>query len=82
MLTVNRPVARIRGQVVDVRPTQNATSGGSSDTDVNEFTASPTGSPAVVGAGDHRHPGGEVAQDLPEPGLVDGAGGRGHVDGG
>ena len=43
---MNRPVARIRGHVDDFRPTQNATSGGSIDTDVNEFTDSPRGAPA------------------------------------
>ena len=31
------------GQLVDVLPGQNATSGGSSDTEVNEPTARPTG---------------------------------------
>ena len=34
----------MRGQVVEVRPTQNRTSGGSRDTDVNELAATPTGS--------------------------------------
>src|SRR6478735_3136637 len=34
----------MRGQVLDVFAAQNSTSGGSSDTDVNELAARPTGS--------------------------------------
>ena len=38
------PAAWMRGQVVDDFAAQNNTSGGSSDTDVNELHAMPTGS--------------------------------------
>ncbi len=38
------PAGCSRGQVVDARETQNATSSGSNDTDVKEFTANPTAS--------------------------------------
>jgi hypothetical protein len=38
----------MRGHVVDVRATQNSTKGGSSDTDVNEFAATPAGSPSEI----------------------------------
>ena len=38
----------MRGQVVDVFAAQNSTSGGSSDTDVNEFAAMPTGSSSSI----------------------------------
>src|SRR5437016_5049500 len=43
MFTQNTPAARMRGQLDDVLPGQNNTSGGSSDNEVNEPTAKPTG---------------------------------------
>src|SRR5262245_43107804 len=46
MFTANLRAFSILGQVVEVRATQNSTSGGSSDTDVNEFAATPAGSPS------------------------------------
>src|SRR4051794_3949605 len=46
MFTANAPDAWIRGHVVELRAAQKSTSGGSSDTDVNEFAAIPTGSPS------------------------------------
>ena len=45
MFTQNLPARSMRGHVVLAYAAQNATSGGSSDTDVNEFAARPTGSP-------------------------------------
>src|SRR3954470_5965399 len=44
-LLLNEPEAWIRGQVEDVCAGQNSTSGGSSDTDVNDWQAKPTGMP-------------------------------------
>ena len=44
MLTANVPAASMRGHVDDVCATQNRMSGGSSDNDVNELAAMPTGS--------------------------------------
>ncbi len=44
MLTVNLPAASILGQVDESFDAQNSTSGGSSDTDVNEFADTPMGS--------------------------------------
>ncbi|GAA3794072.1 hypothetical protein GCM10022380_08680 [Amycolatopsis tucumanensis] len=38
-----RPAAASRGHVVEPRPTQTDTSAGSSDTEVNELAAMPTG---------------------------------------
>ena len=46
MFTANLRACSMRGHVVDVRATQNSTSGGSSDTDVNELAATPAGSPS------------------------------------
>ena len=43
------PTARSTGQVVEVLAGQNSTSGGSSDSEVKEFIAIPTG-PSGVGA--------------------------------
>ena len=43
-LAAHLPACWIRGQVVDDFAAQNSTSGGSSDTDVNELHAMPTGS--------------------------------------
>ena len=70
MLTQKRPRRLDRRPVVDDFAAQNATSGGSSETEVNELTARPTGSSAVHG-GDHGDAGGEVAEHLAEPGRVD-----------
>src|SRR3954469_3031788 len=50
MLTQNDPDSRIRGQLVDDRSGRNATSGGSSDTDVNDPTAIPAGPPSAATA--------------------------------
>ena len=44
MLTANLRACSIRGHVLDECATQNNTSGGSSDNDVNELAAMPTGS--------------------------------------
>src|SRR5215475_12506101 len=44
MFTVNLPAASILGHVVDTFEAQNSTSGGSSDTEVNEFAETPMGS--------------------------------------
>ena len=41
MFSTSRPAGRIRGQVDDDRAGQNATSGGSSDTEMNELSAMP-----------------------------------------
>src|SRR4051812_47231222 len=38
----------MRGHVLDDFAAQNSTSGGSSDTDENEFAARPTGSPSLI----------------------------------
>jgi hypothetical protein len=46
MLIARRPAGRIRGQVDDDRAGQNATSGGSSETEVNELQAIPCRSPS------------------------------------
>jgi hypothetical protein len=43
MFTQNAPVASMRGQLVDPLPGRNPTSGGSSDTDVKDPMATPTG---------------------------------------
>jgi hypothetical protein len=43
MLTQNWPVCWINGQVEEDALAQKRMSGGSSETDVNEFTAMPTG---------------------------------------
>src|SRR4051812_17667706 len=48
MLTQKAPDSCIRGQELDVRSGKNATSGGSSDTDVNEPTAIPAGVPSLA----------------------------------
>jgi hypothetical protein len=48
MLTVNEPALRIRGHVLELCAAQNKMSGGSSDTEVNEFAAMPTGSPPSI----------------------------------
>src|SRR5688572_30044640 len=45
-LMQNRPAAATLGQVVELLAGRNATRGGLSDTDVNEPTTIPTGSPA------------------------------------
>jgi len=45
-LTPKRLVCRMRDHVSDVRDGQKAMSGGSSETDVSEFTIRPAGSPA------------------------------------
>ena len=42
------PARWIRGQVLDVFAAQKSTSGGSSDTEVKEFAAIPTGSPSSI----------------------------------
>jgi hypothetical protein len=42
-LMQKRPVARIPGHVSDVRAGQNSINGGSSETDVTEFAAMPSG---------------------------------------
>ena len=48
--TQNRPAAWILGQVVDLRSGKNATSGGSSETEVNDPTTIATGtSPSIAG---------------------------------
>ena len=44
MFAAHLPAAWMRGHVVDDFAAQNNTSGGSSDTDVNELHAMPTGS--------------------------------------
>jgi hypothetical protein len=48
MLMTVRPDGRIRGHVDEERAGQNATSGGSSDTDVNELHAMPCSSPSCT----------------------------------
>ena len=48
MFTTKRPALRIAGHVSDRLPGQNRISGGSSETDVSEFTASPCGSPSHI----------------------------------
>src|SRR5215207_11618380 len=45
-LTAKRPVRRMRDQVSELREGQNDTSGGSSETEVSEFTINPAGSPS------------------------------------
>jgi hypothetical protein len=47
-LTQKRPAAWIDGHVVDDFAAQNATSGGSSESDVKELTARPAGSPSCT----------------------------------
>ena len=46
-LTQNRPMARSSGQVRDVRPGANTTSGGSSDSELNDWQVKPIGPSAV-----------------------------------
>jgi hypothetical protein len=41
MFSTSRPAGRILGHVEDDRAGQNATSGGSSDTEMNELSAMP-----------------------------------------
>ncbi len=53
MFAAHLPAAWMRGHVVDDFAAQNSTSGGSSDTVVNELHAMPTGL-AVVRRGDDR----------------------------
>ena len=60
-LTVKCPARSMRGQVVDDFAAQNSTSGGSSETEVKELAARPTGLVAVHG-GDHGDAGGEVTE--------------------
>src|SRR5439155_10281773 len=49
MFTANLRARSMLGHVVDVRATQKRTSGGSSDTEVNELAATPTGvSPSMA----------------------------------
>ena len=50
MLTQNEPVASIFGQLVEPFPGRNPMRGGSSDTDVNEPIATPTGPSGVAPA--------------------------------
>jgi hypothetical protein len=47
-LTPKRPARRMRDQVSELRAAQNDTSGGSSETDVSEFTINPARSPSGV----------------------------------
>ncbi|GAA3802665.1 hypothetical protein GCM10022403_040920 [Streptomyces coacervatus] len=51
-LTQKTPARAMRGQVVDVRPTMKATSGGSRDRDEKDWQAKPAGpaSPSAAGA--------------------------------
>ena len=46
MFTPNCPARRIRHQVSEVRDAENDTSGGSSETEVSEFTINPAGWPS------------------------------------
>ena len=70
MFTQNAPVASIFGHDVEPLSAKNPTSGGSSDTELNEPTARPTGS-VVGGRGDHGDAGGEVAEHLAVLGGVE-----------
>ena len=45
---VNRPMSRIRGQVVEVRAGQKLTSGGSSDSDANVWQVKPIGPSGAI----------------------------------
>jgi hypothetical protein len=47
-LTPKRPMALIAGQVVEVRAGEKLTSGGSSDSDANDWQVKPTGPSALV----------------------------------
>src|SRR4051812_35437358 len=49
-LTQKRPARRMRGQLVDDLPAQKSTSGGSSESDMNDATAIPCGRPRTVAA--------------------------------
>jgi hypothetical protein len=46
MFTPKRPARRIRDHVSELRDGQNESRGGSSDTEVSEFTINPAGSPS------------------------------------
>ena len=48
MFAAHLPAAWMRGHVDDDFAAQNSTIGGSSDTDVNELHAMPTGSPPSI----------------------------------
>ena len=70
MFTQNVPACLMCGQLDELLPGQNATSGGSSDTEVNE----PDGEPdrLVVGCCGHdRHSRREVTEHLAEDGGID-----------
>ena len=69
----NRPMARSCGQVRDVRPGAKTTSGGSSDSELNDWQVKPIG-PVVGHRGDDRDAGREVAEHLPHHLRVDDAG--------
>ena len=64
MFAAHLPAAWMRGHVVDDFAAQNSTSGGSSDTDVNELHAMPTGS-SPSHRGDDGDAGREVAEHRP-----------------
>src|ERR1700730_17544866 len=53
MLTQNRPTERILGQLLEVRSGKNATSGGFSETDVNEPTAIPASNSSAAAVTTH-----------------------------
>ena len=48
MFAAQRPAAWMCGKVVDAFAAQNSTSGGSSDTEVNELHAMPYGVPSFI----------------------------------
>ena len=65
MLTEKRAAWRMASLMCADLPQQNRTSGGSSDSDVNEFAVI-AANVAVHFGGDHRHAGRELADGLAE----------------
>jgi hypothetical protein len=63
-LTQNVPTSRIRGQVDDERDGANVTSGGSSDSDANDWQVNPSNVPSPAPRRDHDDAGGEVPEHV------------------
>ena len=70
MFTQNAPAAAMRGQLVELRAGARMTIGGSSESAANDWQVKPDGQP-VLERRDDGDAGGEVAEHLAEPGLVE-----------
>ena len=70
MFTQNAPALAMRGQLVELRAGARMTIGGSSESAAKDWQREADGD-AVLQRGDDGDPGGEVAEHLAEPGLVE-----------